>query len=969
MDGKPQVEVIVNGQVVPNLDDREYRLIKLENDLEVLLVRDPETDNASAAIDVHIGSQSNPRELLGLAHFCEHLLFMGTKKYPDENEYRKYLESHNGISNAYTASNNTNYYFEVSHDALYGALDRFAQFFIDPLFLEECKDREIRAVDSEHCKNLQSDSWRFWRLYSVLSNPKSVFSKFNTGNIETLGDVPKELGLDVRQELLKFYDKYYSANIMKLVIIGREPLDVLQDWAAELFSPIKNKAVPIPKFPDPPYTDNEVRKICYVKPVKNLRRLDIVFPIPGQYHKYKCRPAEYVCHLLGHEGEGSYLAYLKSLGLATSLIAFNVSITEDADIIVVSTFLTEEGLTDYQRVIKILFEYIRLLDQTNAHKFLFEETRIMSEAQFKTRQKTPAYQYAHVVASKLQREYPRDKVLYYSSVLTEFDPKGIQEVVESLRPNNFFAILAAHSIEKGLDNKEKFYGIDYGLEDLDSQFIDSLLHIKTSSELYLPLANEFIPWSLEVEKQPVTTKLKVPNLVRNDKFVRLWHKKDDTFWVPKANVFINFISPIARRSPKVSVSTTLYTRLIEDALGEYSYPASLAGLSFSLSPSTRGIILCISGFTDKLHVLLEKVVAMMRDLKVHPQRFEILKNRLEQELKDYDALEAYHRSNHVLTWLSEPHSWSNAELREAIKDVQVGDMSDFISDLLKQNFLESLVHGNYTEEDAKNLIESAQKLIDPKPVFASQLSRKRAIIVPEGGNYIYKTVVPNKEEKNSAIMYNLQISQLDDERSGALTRLARQIMKEPTFSILRTKEQLGYIVFTLVRQVTPFINLNIFVQSERSSTYLESRIRALLDQFKSEFLEMSDEDFSKHKSSLINFMLEKHTNLKEESSMYWLRICDGFYDFTRLEKQAEIVSTITKDEFYSFFINNIHYEGENTKKISVHVVSQRCEDEVYEIPNVTIIENGNMFKESMTLSKAAFPLKPFDEIDRSLLFN
>ena len=64
----------------PSLDDRQYRVIRLPNELEVLLVHDGETDKASAAMDVNVGNFSDPEDLPGLAHCVEHMLFMGTKK-------------------------------------------------------------------------------------------------------------------------------------------------------------------------------------------------------------------------------------------------------------------------------------------------------------------------------------------------------------------------------------------------------------------------------------------------------------------------------------------------------------------------------------------------------------------------------------------------------------------------------------------------------------------------------------------------------------------------------------------------------------------------------------------------------------------------------------------------------------------------------------------------------------------------
>lgn len=73
---------------------------------------------------------------------------MGTEKYPKENDYNQYLAEHSGHSNAFTGMENTNYYFEVGQEWLEGALDRFAQFFISPLFSDSCTERELKAVDS-----------------------------------------------------------------------------------------------------------------------------------------------------------------------------------------------------------------------------------------------------------------------------------------------------------------------------------------------------------------------------------------------------------------------------------------------------------------------------------------------------------------------------------------------------------------------------------------------------------------------------------------------------------------------------------------------------------------------------------------------------------------------------------------------------------------------------------------------------
>lgn len=74
------IEQLADSLEKPLLDDREYRVIRLSNALEALLIHDPDTDKASAAMDVDVGSFSDPEDMPGMAHAIEHLLFMGTEK-------------------------------------------------------------------------------------------------------------------------------------------------------------------------------------------------------------------------------------------------------------------------------------------------------------------------------------------------------------------------------------------------------------------------------------------------------------------------------------------------------------------------------------------------------------------------------------------------------------------------------------------------------------------------------------------------------------------------------------------------------------------------------------------------------------------------------------------------------------------------------------------------------------------------
>ena len=112
---------------------------------------------AAAAIIVGAGSYHDPPSTQGLAHFLEHMLFMGTKKYPQENAYDAFLSKNGGSDNAYTEMEHTMYHLEISQEKFFDALDMLAQFFIHPLLLEDAVDRELNSIESVvKVKNLRS---------------------------------------------------------------------------------------------------------------------------------------------------------------------------------------------------------------------------------------------------------------------------------------------------------------------------------------------------------------------------------------------------------------------------------------------------------------------------------------------------------------------------------------------------------------------------------------------------------------------------------------------------------------------------------------------------------------------------------------------------------------------------------------------------------------------------------------------
>ena len=301
--------------IKPYVDNRTYKVIHLNNELRVLLISDPQTDYGAAAMAVNVGSMSDPPEIQGLAHFCEHMLFLGTKKYPNESLYSDFLSQHGGYFNAFTSQEETNYYFKVEQQALFGSLDRFAQFFIAPLFTESSAEREMHAVDSEHQKNLNSEDFWVWQITKDLANPTSPFHKFSTGNIDTLNVS------NIRSELLDFHKKHYSSNQMQLVVLGRESTDNLTSYVTSVFSLVPNKNVDAPSFPGNPYPSGYSGKQVWIPAISDQHTVTMMWPVQPVQEKYRSNPIGYLSGLLGDEGPGSVVAELKDKGWVIAVAA------------------------------------------------------------------------------------------------------------------------------------------------------------------------------------------------------------------------------------------------------------------------------------------------------------------------------------------------------------------------------------------------------------------------------------------------------------------------------------------------------------------------------------------------------------------------------------------------------------------------------------------------------------------------
>jgi len=242
---------------------------------------------------VGVGSLVDPKNFNGLAHFCEHMLSMGTEKNPGIKEYSESIATAGGWDNAFTMPWMTNYHYTVSNEELYKILTMFADQFISPKFDASAVDNEINAVNSEAVNSYKSDSRRIYGLQRLVCDKDSPLSNYQCGNLDTL----KKEG--VREQMIQYYEKYYSSDIMTLCVCSNKDLDDLESKVVELFSLIKNKNNGVVSFANlpSPYSDTLFSTLLKVVPLKEMDDLSLQFMLPSYYKQNIAqKPMRYYSH-------------------------------------------------------------------------------------------------------------------------------------------------------------------------------------------------------------------------------------------------------------------------------------------------------------------------------------------------------------------------------------------------------------------------------------------------------------------------------------------------------------------------------------------------------------------------------------------------------------------------------------------------------------------------------------------------
>ena len=902
-------------------DPRTYRHIFLPNDLSCLLISDQTTDKSAASISVNVGSLEDPRSTPGLAHFLEHMLFLGTEKYPNQSEYKAYLTKNSGSLNAYTASTETVYFFSCSNQAFSGALDRFSQFFIKPLFNVDCLEREMQAVHSEHQKNMINDSWRLMQLVRSSALKHTAYNRFSTGDLTTL----KKNG--IRDELLEFYQKFYSANMMKLVLYGKENIDEIEKLAYEYFSPIVNKGIQQLKYTELPFNSQNLARFYTVKSIRKCDKLEFVWYLDNLKSFFASNPASYISFLLGHEGENSLLSYLIDEGLALELSAGSNNEMDLFSTIEITIKLTKKGLENHRDVIEIVHKYLNILKEKGIQKYLFEEKQYINQLKFDFKEKEKPEGYTLGLSSDMQI-YPIENILNHKFLLTDFKPELIQKTIDQMTVESMRIYLISESFDK-LEAVEPIYGTQYTERPFDVDLIKrmkspNLQRITTRKNLDLPLINSFLPRNLLQFKSEGS---ELPIKILETPQTEVFFKQDDKFLTPKANILVRIYCR-NEKFPfdiKSYLSAKIWNELIYNELRETIYLAKMAHLNASFSIHPLGLDLHFSGFNDGLLRFIEeisqKIVKTQQNFD--KEKFLNIHHDFLQEYSDFQKSSPVNIAFHIARILTEigPIHHIN-DLYENIKLLTFEEFQENSADFFNDIVFEWLAIGNLTSEEIRKTAINLEKAFSRELLPKSSIPKLQVLEFTTGGPISqYEFLLSEPKQKNSATLVIFQDKREMRSSNFLAVWLLAEILKEPYFTRLRTEEQLGYIVSVRASEDRGVSSLQFMVQSERKDPqYLASRVWEFLKDFKEKLMNLEEEEFEKFKSSILVKIMEKDLNIWQEGGRFWDEILKHRYDFHKKDTDKKVLESIGLKEFVDFVENMLFKE---VKAVEILIVSQK----------------------------------------------
>ena len=861
--------------VKSNKDGRQYQAIVLENELEVMLVSDPSIEKSAAALSVAVGSLQEPEAFGGLAHYLEHMLFLGTKTYPDVNEYNEFISRNGGSENAYTELDHTNYMVSVNNDAYDEALKRFSRFFYESLLDEKYADKERNAVHSEWSQKGPNDWVIMGQLDGYTLNPDHPISQFNWGNLESLSDKDNQKLQDL---LVAFYNKYYSANLMKAVMISHLPLADMQKLAKEHFGKITNKNTPRPVINTPVANEEHLQKLIHYVPQTDMKQLQVKFVIDDNSEQFAVKPNFYLRYLLGNEMPGTLASTLRELGYTENLWASsNASEYGNAGSFTIYAMLTETGLKNRDAVVGAIFDYLALIKEKGIDAKYFKEIKQSLSNSFQFKEKIDDYSYAMQIAANLQ-DTPASYVLSSNYEYQRFNSAAINAVLEQLTLENA-RVFYIDKAQPANTEMEFFVG-KYQVEPINNDLRMQWQKASEEINLSLPTPNTLMPENFDIIAAQHTEK---PKTLINEKGLNVYLAHSKHFTQPKGSFSANFNSGFDKESARNHVLAALLSDGLRMDLTTLSSEASAAGMRLNVG-SYNGLYLTASGFTNKQQQLLSYAYQNILKYQVSTAQLDNLKasfvSGIESKQKYMLLNQLFPQFNKIVN-LDE---FSDESLLAEVASITPKELHAFRDQLLNKAKLNIFAFGNYSEQQVVKTAKYLEGLL-PKSRQVSEIYFTKTFKPQTGKAFNWQQDV----DMNDIAVGDFYMAPFDINQYAA-AKVLQKVLKPALFNQIRTEEQLAYSVGFFSQALREQILLGFYIQSPaKGPAAVIERIAAFRDTFTAELDELTTEEFNTVRKSVLISLTQPPKNLAEESSAF---ISDWRKNKLSFDSKAKLIKAI-----------------------------------------------------------------------------
>lgn len=881
-------------------DKREYEYYELDNKLKVLIITDNNTTITGCVASIKIGSIDDTIE--GIAHFLEHLLFMGSEKYPEENYFTNYISKNCGTSNAYTTDISTTYYFTINSNALLEAIDIFSGFFINPLFKQDSIKREIYAIESEHSKNISNDNWISNNIYKKLYKEGHPAKKFTTGNLTTLKCD------NIREKIEQFYLSKYSSHLMNVVILRNNTIDniKLKKHIKETFGQIKLNNILTNRI-----LGNIINKGLTIKyvPISDIQILTILFETKTYSKDKKIDPLNFICHIFSREDINSIHNILFDKGWIINIQSDKICSYDDNTLGCIEIHLSDSGFINKNTVIKIILEYIKMfLDNINkpiVHA-IYNELQKIYKIVYNNWITSDIETTLLNLSSKLLDDISPNELLSYKTKLVNYDiiKPMIYEILSNINIESISIGICSKIYNQTLNTIDQYYNTEYLIYNniysnticYNNNFID------TSDIVYIfPQSNKYIS---EHNNLILGDDFDIPLYIKND-VISIYYNFNSSFKIPMTNIKIIIEFPLDIYELKTLVANILSINSKYSNNNAELYLIKLANYTFNMELENNQIIITISGYTSKILEIIKFAVDIILH-KPKQQVFVSAKKNLMEQCINYLYNNLQLKIEHIIHKYLLKNYYIPTEFLEIIHEINYEESMNIFSTFLKKSNITLFINGNINNSDVLHISNEILRINTNKKCYISPLDRMNINIIHNKIINCHNSCNPNIPD--SYVSYMIDMFRI---RIG-LTKywdkllifglIFNYIVHNKFFDELRTKEQIGYIVYTNLRSEGDPYYKNIFLSfniqsSIKKPTYIISRIESFIINFNNIINNLSDKEYESYSLGLKMIYLKPFDNLFEQTNYLFSHIKNQTFIYNERSILISSLQSLTKNKF------------------------------------------------------------------------